>query len=135
MTRPSALKSSFALQLHGRFLWLTLVLAACAAHARAPAPPRKTLTAEEVRQTLIGQAITDGYHWRYLLKPDGSIDAQEMGRPRRGHWHFKGNRLCIAITAGAAPNECWDVMREGKGLVLGIHGNPIYDIQITAPHR
>lgn len=135
MTTRPVLKSPFTLQLHGRLLWLPLVLAACAAHAGAPPSPRKTLTEEEVRQALIGQAITDGYHWRYHLKPDGSIDAQEMGRPRKGRWHFEGNRLCIAITAGAAPNECWDVMREGKGLVLGIHGNPIYDIQIAAPHR
>lgn len=118
-----------------RFPWLALVLATCAAHAGAASSHRKTLTAQEVRQTLIGHAITDGYHWRYHLKPDGSIDAREMGRARKGRWHLEGHRLCIEITAGAAPNECWDVMREGEGLVLGVNGNPVYDIQIASPHR
>src|SRR5215467_7046248 len=60
----------------------------------------KSLSGREVRQELVGNVITDEYHWSYYLKPDGSIDATEMGRSRKGHWHIQGNRLCIVIIAG-----------------------------------
>jgi hypothetical protein len=96
-------------------------------------PKLKTLSGREVRQELVGNVITDEYHWSYFLKPDGSIDATEMGRPRKGHWHIQGNRLCIVIIAGAAPDQCWDVMRDGKELIFGINGQTILYVKVEKP--
>lgn len=108
-----------------------LALSLLAATQIAEAGPKPiVLKADEVRQTLIGNVITDGAHWRYHLKPDGSIDGFEMGRVRKGRWNIRGDKLCLVIAAGASPNECWDVMREGRNLVLGINGNAIRDIQV-----
>lgn len=97
------------------------------------APARKMLTAAEIRQSLIGKVITDEFHWRYFLKPDGAIDAIEMGRPRKGKWVIQGNQLCLEIFAGAAPDECWKVVREGNGLVFRAHGQDIFDVTVQKP--
>lgn len=113
---------------------LTLMLLVISPVTEA-APKLKILKAEEIRQTLIGNVITDGFHWRYHLKADGSIDAIEMGRSRKGRWNIRGHRLCLVITSGAAPDECWDVMREGTKLVLGINGNAMTDIQVEPPKQ
>ncbi|WP_157443718.1 hypothetical protein [Curvibacter lanceolatus] len=95
----------------------------------------QVLTAQEVRKLLIGQTITDGYHWRYHLKSDGSIDALELGRARKGRWHFDAHLLCINIIAGAAPSACWELIHDDKGLALGFQGHPVQDIQIIPTQR
>lgn len=110
------------------FGWALLVLPMAVLAASRIRP----LNADEVRRTVVGKAITDGTHWRYHLKPDGAIDAFEMGRARQGRWHLDGNRLCIAIQKGAAPDQCFDVMREGKQLVFGVQGQVIYDVKVEA---
>lgn len=113
---------------------LAAVLLVVATATAAETKLRK-LNAGEVRQTLIGKVISDGYHWRYHLKENGLIDGTELARSRKGRWHLEGSRLCIVITAGAAPDECWDVMREGKKLVLGINGSVIYDVKVEEPRQ
>jgi hypothetical protein len=99
------------------------------------APALKKLSALQIRQTLSGKVITDGTHWTYYLKSNGAIDAFEMKRARKGHWHLDDNRLCIAINAGAAPDRCFDVMWEGKNLVFGIDGQVIYDVKVKLPEK
>lgn len=94
------------------------------------APARKTLTATEIQQTFAGKVVTDGYHWSYYLKLDGSIEATEMGRSRKGRWVIRGNELCINITAGAGPDHCWGVVREGQALVFQINGNDFQDVVV-----
>lgn len=131
LTIPKRERSNMRMNRYG-LLALVLLVATSATEA---APKLKILKAEEIRQTLIGNVITDGFHWRYYLKADGSIEAFEMGRSRKGRWSIKGNRLCLVITAGAAPDECWNVMREGTKLVLGINGNPMTDIQVEPPKQ
>lgn len=115
--------------------WLLAAVSLVIATATLAETKLRKLNAGEVRQTLIGKVISDGYHWRYHLKENGSIDGSEMGRPRNGRWHLEGSRLCIVITAGAAPDQCWDVMREGKNLVFAINGSVIYDVKVEEPRQ
>lgn len=96
-------------------------------------PARKMLTAAEIRQDLIGKVITDGFHWSYHLKSDGSIDATEMGRSRKGKWVIQGKQLCLAIFAGAAPDECWEIVREGKALIFRAHDQDIFNVTVQKP--
>lgn len=104
-----------------------LLLGAVATQADAQSAP---LSAKEIRHLLIGKVISDGAHWHYYLKPDGTIDGEELSRPRKGRWRFKENRLCITIVNGAAPDECWEVTREGKKLMLGTNGQVVYSIRV-----
>ena len=62
-----------------RYLVAALAMILLTALAVA-APKLKTLSAQEIRQRLVAHEITDGFHWNYYLKPDGSIDGFEMGR-------------------------------------------------------
>lgn len=116
-----------------RFLFASVLLVF--ATATVAETKLRKLNAGEVRQTLIGKVISDGFHWRYHLKENGSIDGSELGRSRKGRWHLEGSRLCIDITAGAAPDKCWDVMREGQNLVFSINGSVIYDITVEEPRH
>ncbi|AVA38383.1 hypothetical protein C3Z06_31920 (plasmid) [Cupriavidus metallidurans] len=110
-----------------------LLLLVCVATLAQGAPARKLLSGQEVRQLLVGNVITDNVHWRYYLKPNGSIDANEMGRTRKGRWHIQDNQLCIAIAAGAAPDACWDVVRQGKVLLFRENGTDVYEVKVEKP--
>lgn len=103
--------------------------------AATAAPARKTLTAAEIQRTFVGKVVTDGYHWSYYLKPDGSIEATEMGRSRKGRWAIRGGELCINISAGASPDHCWGVVREGQALIFQINGNDIQDVTVKEQRR
>ena len=98
--------------------------------AATAAPARKALTATEIQRTFAGKVVTDGYHWSYYLNPDGSIEATEMGRSRKGRWAIRGSELCINITAGASPDHCWGVVREGQALIFQINGNDVQDVMV-----
>lgn len=128
----------FALSTHCLPSWLARALLTFGigmVQAGTSPPHLQVLAAQEVRKLLIGQTITDGYHWRYHLKPDGAIDAVELGRTRKGRWHFDVHCLCINIIAGAAPSACWELIRDDKGLALGFQGHPVHDIQIIPTQR
>ena len=94
------------------------------------APARKTLTGSRIRATFVGKVVTDGFHWSYYLRPDGSIEGTELGRTRKGKWSIHGNELCIDITKGQSPAYCWGIVREGKTLIYQANGNDMQDIMI-----
>jgi hypothetical protein len=98
--------------------------------ALTASPARKTLTAAEIRTTFVGKVVTDRYHWSYYLKPDGSVEAMETGRSRQGRWSIRTNLLCIHIAAGASPDQCWGVVREGNALIFQLDGNDIQDVAV-----
>lgn len=96
----------------------------------------KHLSAKEVRTRLVGRVISDGTHWKYHLKPNGTIDALELGHRRTGRWRLKEDRLCIEINYGSAPPGCWYVAQDRKGLTLNDGAGPVYSLQVTrAPLR
>jgi hypothetical protein len=117
-----------------RHCLFALTLLVFATGAEAASQSRK-LSAKEMRQRLIGKVITDNAHWHYYLKPNGSIDADELNRSRKGHWHLEGDRLCIIIIAGAAPDECWDVAQDGEHLTFGTYGEVTYWVKVEPPPK
>lgn len=109
-------------------------IAMAASFAMAAQPPvRRTLSGAEINKAFVGKVATDGHHWTYHMKPDGSIDGVEMGRPRKGHWAILDNRLCLGVPLGA-PEQCVAIVREGKGLIFRDNGMDITDVQV-APYR
>jgi hypothetical protein len=111
-------------------LAVALAMLATAADGAAPSIP---LTGKQIRQKLVGKVITDSAHWNYYLKPNGTIDALEHSLRRKGSWRLKGDRLCIAIVAGAAPDECWDVAQEGKNFTFASQGHVVYVVKAKPP--
>lgn len=53
-----------------------------------------------------------------------------MGRARHGQWAIRANLLCINIAAGASPDRCWGVVREGKALIFQLDGNDFQDVVV-----
>ena len=94
---------------------------------------RVTLTGDQIRTALVGKSLSDGAHWTYDLNSDGAIAAVEMGRSRRGHWEVLGNKLCIRIVAGAAPDECWEVVRAGRAVLFRTGEQDIYEVAVKRP--
>lgn len=94
---------------------------------------RHTLSGAEINKTFVGKVATDGHHWTYHLKPDGSIDGVEMGRPRKGRWSIHDNRLCLSVPLGT-PEQYVAIVREGKGLIFRDNGMDITDVQVE-PYR
>ena len=74
----------------------------------ASEPIGTLLSAEQICQALVGNVITDGAHWTYHLKRDGTIEA---------------------------PDECWEVVREATALYLRLRGRYTYELTVTKPGR
>lgn len=102
----------------------------CLSWAADSAPARRTLTGSQIRATFVGKVVTDGFHWSYYLKPDGSIEGAELGRSRKGKWSIRNNELCIDIAKGQSPAYCWGIVREGKTLISQINGNDMQDVMV-----
>lgn len=103
-----------------------------ASASEAASHKRHTLTPEEIRNTFIGQVATDGTHWSYLVKSDGSISAVELGRQRKGRWAIRQKKLCLSVPE-MAPEDCWLVIREGGRLIFSRDGLDVVDVTIEAP--
>lgn len=109
---------------------VSLALSLCLSFVVNAASARKMLTGAQIRSTFVGKVVTDGFHWSYYLKPDGSIEGTELGRSRKGKWSIHENELCIEIAKGASADRCWGVVREGKTLIYQINGNDIQDVMV-----
>jgi len=109
---------------------LTFLVIATSAQATSQSSP---LHAKEIRHRLVGKVISDHAHWHYYLKRDGSIDGEELTRPRKGRWRLEGDRLCITIVDGAAPDECWEVAQQGQHLTFGTYGQVTYFVYVEPP--
>lgn len=97
------------------------------------APTRHVLNADEIRATFVGQVVGDGYHWRYYLKPDGSVDGTSMGRSRKGYWSVRGQQLCLAIINDTAQDQCYGVVRKDKALIFRVNGQDFVDVHVEPP--
>ncbi len=51
----------------------------------------KRLSAAEIRKTLIGKVVTDGFHWSDQFKANGSLESIMHGRIQKGRWKVRGN--------------------------------------------
>jgi hypothetical protein len=108
---------------------------ALALHASALAsaePQREVLSEQGIRRIFIGKIATDGVHFAYHLKPDGTITGSEMGRGRKGTWVVRRNQLCFSTPTGA-PENCWTVVRLDGNLVFRRDGVDVLDITVEKP--
>lgn len=107
-------------------------LSGVASASEAASNKRHTLTPEEIRSTFVGKVATDGTHWSYLLKSDGSIVAVELGRQRKGRWVIRDKKLCLSVP-DMAPEECWLVIRASGKLIFRRDGLDVMDVIVEAP--
>src|SRR5260370_27637092 len=66
----------------------------------------KLLSAKEIHARVIGQDITDSFHWVTFLRPDGVLlITDELGRKSAGTWKIRSNRLCLSNPGSKSPNR------------------------------
>lgn len=90
------------------------------------------LNSAELREHLTGKTISDGTHWSYALKVDGSIAAIDMGKIRTGAWRVSHGELCVRVPV-KADEDCWAVRQHGQQWLLIREGGAPIEITIEAP--
>ena len=48
---------------------------------------------------MIGRDLTDGVHWSWYYRADGTLISVEMGKQRLGAWKIEDNKLCYEVWA------------------------------------
>jgi hypothetical protein len=103
----------------------------CGTNSNA-ASKRQELSTAEITKQFTDMVGTDGTHWAYHFKKDGSIRGTEMGRSRRGSWTVRHNQLCLRVPEGI-PEECWTVVRLDGKLVFRRYGVDTMDVTVEKP--
>lgn len=94
---------------------LALVFAGSATAQTVP-----NLTGVQIRAAFIGHLLSDGAHFRWTYRPDGSIHGVSLGRPVSAHWRIEADRLCDDIDG---PENCSKVARQGRSVTLTRDGS------------
>lgn len=90
------------------------------------------LNAAEIKATFVGKIATDGAHWSYDFKPDGSLNAINMGQKSKGRWAIRVNELCLTVPVGGQ-EECWTVVRRKGTLIFRRDGQDVSEVTIEVP--
>jgi hypothetical protein len=93
-------------------LGAALILSVCQGEAADFRP----LKGAEIKIRFAGRALTDGVHWRYTFRRDGSLPSIALGRERIGAWRVEGDQLCMVQGVGGA--ECYAVWQAGTAIQL-----------------
>ena len=105
-----------------RVLTLTLELPALVCGSAAYAQDSfKLLSEKEIRARVIGQDITDSFHWVTYLRSDGALlITDEMGRKSTGIWKIQNNKLCLSNLSSKSL-DCNEVWMSGENIRLRAH--------------
>lgn len=99
-----------------RRVGLAALTAAClCVEALAQQPAAKRIHGIAIERLLAGKEYSDGVHWRYSFRPDGSGVGYAMSRRREMRWQVKDDRLCWSAGSG---EECFEVWISGSAVQL-----------------
>jgi hypothetical protein len=66
---------------------------------------------------VIRRDLTDGVHWSWYHRPDGTLISVEMGKQRSGSWKIEENEL-FSTNGRKRQMECYEVWASGKNISL-----------------
>jgi len=95
---------------------VVVAILAAAVHASADEPFR-LLSAKEIRLKVIGRDLTDGVHWSWYYRVDGTLMSVEMGKRREGSWKIEDSKLC-STNGRNRQMECYEVWASDKNISL-----------------
>lgn len=93
----------------------------------------RLLNAEKIRPRLIGHDLTDGVHWTWFYRPDGTLISVEMGKRREGSWKIENNKLC-STNGRNRQLECYEVWASGQKISLRYFSDMPAIEGVAAPH-
>jgi len=109
-----------------------VAILAAAVHASADEPFR-LLSAKEIRPKVIGRDLTDGVHWSWYYRADGTLISVEMGKQRLGAWKIEDNKLC-STNGRKRQMECYEVWASGKNISLRYFADTPAIEGVVTPH-
>lgn len=82
-------------------------------HAKAQDDPFHRLSGIEIRQEIVGHAVTDESHWRDLFAPGGTLMMVDEETQTAARWSIEDDELCLTfpLRSGRTDTECFEVWR------------------------
>lgn len=106
-------------------IWIGIALL-CTANLAMAEAAFKHLSAAQIKQAIVGKAVTDGAHWSDKFRPDGTVESIMHGQLQKGRWRVRGSELCMAYANGkTTAEECFEVWRRGRVLEYRRNGSVI----------
>ena len=104
----------------------TLMLAACAIAASAPAAEKENWQAVNgaaLQSLFKDKEFADGVHFAYQFKADGTFTGTEMSKVVSGSWRVSKDEFCWNWLQPPGPHECYEVQHDGTHVRLLINGS------------
>lgn len=96
---------------------LAALAAAClSVQAQAQQPEARRIRGAAIERLLAGKEYSDGIHWRYSFRPDGSVTEYAMSRRQEMRWRISDNDLCWRM--GTGQEDCFEVWVSGSSVQL-----------------
>ena len=111
---------------------MVVAILAATPHATADETFR-LLSAKEIRPKVIGRDVTDGVHWSWYYRSDGTLVSIEMGKQRLGAWKIEDNKLCSTNDRNRQM-ECYEVWASGKNISLRYFADMPAIEGVVTPH-
>ena len=110
-----------------------VVVAITSAVSASADEPFRLLSAKEIRLKIISRDLTDGVHWSWYYRADGTLVSIEMGKQRLGSWKIEDNKLC-SPSGRNRQMECYEVWASGKNISLRYFAEMPAIAGVVTPH-
>ena len=91
------------------------------------------LNGKQIRPKVIGRDLTDGVHWTWYYRPDGTLISVEMGKRFSGSWKIEDDKLCN--TSGRNKQvDCYEVWASGNNVSLRFFADMPAIEAVVVPH-
>lgn len=112
---------------------LGLVMAIAASATAKPSATHGTGDDGALRAMFAGHAMSDGTHYTYHFKRDGSLIGTEMGRNVQGRWQVMAYSMCLSWIKPVGKRECYEMRMASGGVQLLRSGREMYFGTLTQP--
>lgn len=99
----------------------------CCSCAVADADPAwQRIPVHSLRTAFAGHELTDGVHYAYRFRDDGTFSGFQMGREVAGTWRITDDALCWTQKRRGSTEECYQIETRGRAVRLLRDGYEAY---------
>jgi hypothetical protein len=96
-------------------IFVVLALSCLCVQAWAQQPEARRIRGAAIERLLAGREYSDGVHWRYSFRPDGSVVEYALSRRQEMRWRVSDDSLCWRV---GGEEECFEVRISGTSVQL-----------------
>lgn len=102
-----------------RFFWLLIGIAVMkTSGATEPEKPWHVVHGAELRKLFTNHELSDGVHYTYRFKNNGTFTGTEIRRDVRGTWKTTADYICWSWIKPIGSEECYLVRRHGNDVIF-----------------